>query len=238
MMRRFGRREHQEEPIELVSHSSPKLSTAPQSTTPANSTTEPPKPPSLTPSNPVSHLLRLPLELRISILRFLIPKPERASFNIYPSRDVPPSSQSNRHYIRRCSLCDHAQSLQLYWNHSHPCSLYEYRIDPSQNNPKVPHSLAILRTSHQLHEEALSILYGENKFIFSSMSPNYLPVLDWVRKLSPAAKRQMRQIRVNLMPSVKEEQVRAFEALMLEWLPGLIVLDSIGGRLREASSES
>lgn len=235
-MRRFGRREHKDDPIELVSRTSTRLSTAPPPTTPANTTTESPKPSSLTPSNPVPNLLRLPLELRISIFRFLIPKPERSSFNIYPSRDDPPSSQSNRHYIRRCSLCDHAQSLQRYWNHSHPCPFYDCRVDQSQNTPKVPNSLAILRTSHQLHEEALSILYGENKFVFLSMSPNYLPVLDWVRKLSPAAKGQMRQIRVSLLPCVKEEQVRAFETLMLEWLPGLVVLDSIGGNSREATT--
>lgn len=234
MMRRFGRREYKEESIELVSRPSTNLSTAPQSTTPAITTTTTESP---TPSNFVSPLLLLPLELRISIFRFLIPKPERSSFNIYPSRDVPPSSQMNRYYIRRCSLCDHAQSLQRYWNHAHPCPLYECRSDPLQNTPKVPNSLAILRTSHQFHEEALSILYGENKFVFLSMSPNYLPVLDWVRKLSPAAKRQMRQIRVSLMPSVREEQVRAFEALMLEWLPGLVVLDSIGGRLRQATGK-
>jgi hypothetical protein len=234
MKRRFGRREHKEEPIELLQHISSRsyptnnLSTAPQSST------QLPKPSSLSPSNPVSHLLRLPLELRISIFRYLIPKPNRSSFNIYPSRDVSSSCQLyTRYYVRQCSLCDHAQSLQRYWNHPHPCPLYECRRHPSQGTTNVPNSLAILRTSHQLHEEALSILYGENKFNFLTLSPNFLPVLDWVRKLSPVAKRQMRQIRVSLLPYVKEEHVGAFEALMLEWLPGLVVLDSIGGRVRE-----
>jgi hypothetical protein len=260
-MRRFGRREHKEEPIELLPHisssspfSSPSpspspsrshptnnLSAAPQSSTPTNTTTKLSKPPSLSPSNPVSHLLRLPLELRISIFRYLIPKPNRSSFNIYPSRDVSSSCQLyTRYYIRQCSLCDHAQSLQRYWNHPHPhpCPLYECQRHPSQGTNNVPNSLAILRTSHQLHEEALSILYGENKFNFLSLSPNFLPVLDWVRKLSPVAKRQMRQIRVSLMPSVREEQIGAFEELMLEWLPGLVVLDSIGGRVREEPRNS
>jgi hypothetical protein len=233
-MRRFGRKEPKEEHIELLepfsSYSNTNLSTV----TPSSpSCIEPPKSPSLSPSNPVSHLLRLPLELRISIIRYLVPTPDSSSFNIYPSRDVSSTCQTYRYYSRQCALCDHAQSLQRYWNHPHPCVLYQCRRHSSQGRISVPNSLAILRTSHQLHEEALSILYGENKFNFLSLSPNFLPVLDWVRKLSPAAKRQMRQIRVSLMPSVREEQVRAFEALMLEWLPGLVVLDSIGGRVRE-----
>jgi hypothetical protein len=231
-MRRFGRREHKEDHIELLS-SRPYPSTIPQTSTPPSITTELSKPSSPTPSNPVSHLLRLPLELRIAIFRYLIPKPNSSSFNIYPSRDAPSSCQLYRYDGGHCSLCDHAHSLQRYWNHPHPCPLYECRRHQSQGITKVLNALAILRTSHQLHEEALSILYGENKFNFLSLSPNFLPVLDWVRKLSPAAKRQMRQIRVSLMPSVREEQVRAFEALMLEWLPGLVVLDSIGGRVRE-----
>ncbi|QDS71356.1 hypothetical protein FKW77_002436 [Venturia effusa] len=239
MASHFGRRGYKEESIEMVSRPSTKLYTTPRSTTPPpppatpTPTTGHPKPPSVTASNHVSHLLRLPLELRISIFRYLIPRPERASFSIYPSRNVSPSAQLNIYYTR-CSLCDHAQSpgLQRY---GYRCPDHKCQSDPLHNTPKVPNSLAILRTSHQLHEEALSILYGENKFVFLSMSPNYLPVLDWVRKLSPAAKRQMRQIRVSLVPSVREEQVRAFEALMLEWLPGLVVLDSIGGMSREAS---
>jgi hypothetical protein len=61
--------------------------------------------------------------------------------------------------------------------------------------------LAILRANKQLYSEALSVLYSENLFHFIGF--NYLPVLEFIRRLSPDARDLVRQVRLTLLTDPK-----------------------------------
>lgn len=55
-------------------------------------------------------------------------------------------------------------------------------------------TLDILRTSRLIYHECLSVMYSENLFHFHAFS--YLPVLDFIRHLSPEAKNLVRKVRL------------------------------------------
>lgn len=89
------------------------------------------------------------------------------------------------------------------------------------------HSLAILRASKGIYYEALSVLYSENTFHF--VGTNFLPVIDFIRRLSPDAKELVRQLKITMVPEARQlraDQLELFCRVVHEFLPGLNVLDS------------
>jgi hypothetical protein len=145
----------------------------------------PPYPPGTLPP-----LLRVPVEIRREILRYLLPGPKK-QFQFYAE-------------------CESA-IVGSKWN----------RNPASREN----HALAILRTNHQLYYEGLSLLYSENLFHFISL--NYLPVLDFIRQLSPAAKSHVRRVRITLLPDCQERLTHNHDRLcsvLHDVLPGLTTL--------------
>jgi hypothetical protein len=92
-----------------------------------------------------------------------------------------------------------------------------------------PHALALLRTNKLIYFEALSVLYSEN--IFHFIGCNFLPVIDFIRKLSPDAKMLVRQLKITMLPEARHlraDQLELFCRVVHEWLPGLNVLASDG----------
>ncbi|KAF2429488.1 hypothetical protein EJ08DRAFT_635180 [Tothia fuscella] len=88
-------------------------------------------------------------------------------------------------------------------------------------------ALAILRTNRQVYYEGLSVLYSENAFHF--VGSNFLPVLDFMRRLSGEARGCVKTVRVTMLPegqSVRGDQLELFCRVVHDWLPGLNVLDS------------
>jgi len=145
--------------------------------------------------------LRLPSEIRITIYRYVLP-PQDASrkFNVYTDCD---STYTDRKW-----------------------SVQRLSPDPLASAAKA-NTLAILRTNRLIYYEALSVLYSENAFHF--VGSNFLPILDFIRRLSPEAKGLVRQLKVTMLPEnphVKSDQVELFCRVVHDWLPGLNVLDS------------
>jgi len=88
-------------------------------------------------------------------------------------------------------------------------------------------SLAILRTNRVLYHEALAVLYSTKTFHF--IGSNYLPILDFFRRLSPDAKALVRRIRITWLEqdrSPRDAQFNLFCMAILDFLPGLISFDS------------
>ena len=140
------------------------------------------------PSDPP--LLRLPSEVRICILRYLIPTVDR--------------------------------DLIFYTD----CELYDAKCRRRKGHDNQ-HPLAILRTNQLIYHEAISILYSENAFHF--IGSNYLPILDFVRRLGPDAKSLVRKIRVTWLTGERgprDSQFDLFCMAILDSLPGLITFDS------------
>jgi hypothetical protein len=84
-----------------------------------------------------------------------------------------------------------------------------------------------LRINRLIYFEALSVLYSENTFHF--IGCNFLPVIDFIRKLSPDAKGLVRQMRITMLPEARQlrtDQLEFFCRVVHEWLPGLNVLAS------------
>lgn len=87
--------------------------------------------------------------------------------------------------------------------------------------------LAILRTNRLIYYEALSVLYSENLFHFIGF--NYLPVLDFIRRLSPDAKNLVRKVRLTLLTDQQGLQPANhdnFCAVIHDFLPGLTTLQA------------
>ncbi|KIW02778.1 uncharacterized protein PV09_05840 [Verruconis gallopava] len=94
----------------------------------------------------------------------------------------------------------------------------------SDNNPD---SLALLRINKLIYYEALSVLYSENTFHF--IGCNFLPIIDFIRKLSPDAKALVRQLKITMLPEARHltgSQLELFCRVVHEWLPGLNALAS------------
>ncbi|KAF2278387.1 uncharacterized protein EI97DRAFT_492864 [Westerdykella ornata] len=91
-------------------------------------------------------------------------------------------------------------------------------------HPDKP-TLDVLRTNRLIYHECLSIMYSENLFHFYGF--NYLPVLDFIRRLSPEAKSLVRNVRLTLLTDQHDDQPTnhdAFCTVVHEFLPGLITL--------------
>ncbi|KAF2459418.1 hypothetical protein BDY21DRAFT_281933, partial [Lineolata rhizophorae] len=106
------------------------------------------------------------------------------------------------------------------------CGFKWARPNSSKREPREPCSLAILRTNHMIYYEALAMLYSENKFHFITV--NYLPVLDFVRRLSPEARDLMRQVRLTLSAIPEQEIIQrrpsthdTFCTVLYDYLTGL-----------------
>lgn len=92
---------------------------------------------------------------------------------------------------------------------------------------KDPFSLSILRTNRIIYHEALAVLYSTKTFHF--IGSNYLPILDFFRRLSPDAKALVRKIRITWLEqdrSPRDTQFNLFCVAILDFLPGLISFDS------------
>jgi hypothetical protein len=110
-----------------------------------------------------SPLLRLPVEIRLVIFRYLLPAESR-KFKVYTDCD---SSYTDR----------------------------KWSVQRTDKRPTVDSfTLAILRTNRLIYYEALSILYSENAFHF--IGSNFLPILDFIRRLSPDSKGLVRQLKI------------------------------------------
>jgi hypothetical protein len=93
--------------------------------------------------------------------------------------------------------------------------------------PTHSQSLALLRTSRLIYHEALAVLYSENTFHF--IGCNFLPVIDFIRRLSADAKGLVRQLKITMLPEARHmraDQLELFCRVVHEWLPGLNVLAS------------
>lgn len=88
-------------------------------------------------------------------------------------------------------------------------------------------SLAVLRTNRIIYHEALAVLYSTKTFHF--IGSNYLPILDFFRRLSSDAKALVRKIRITWLEqdrSPRDVQFNLFCMAILDFLPGLISFDS------------
>ncbi|KAJ4348274.1 uncharacterized protein N0V89_009646 [Didymosphaeria variabile] len=104
-------------------------------------------------------------------------------------------------------------------------------ISKKWNRKCRPHpdklTLDILRTTRLIYHECLSILYSENLFHFYAF--NYLPVLDFIRHLSPEAKSLVRKVRLTPLTENGEEETvnhNAFCTVVHDSLPGLSELQA------------
>jgi hypothetical protein len=92
-----------------------------------------------------------------------------------------------------------------------------------------PSSLAILRTNRRIYHEAIAVLYSEHLFHFIGF--NYLPVLDFIRRLSPEAREMIRKVRLTLLTDPRQqsagdqpENYELFCKVVHDFLPGLNTL--------------
>lgn len=102
-------------------------------------------------------------------------------------------------------------------------------INKKWNRQCRPHpdklTLDILRTNRLIYHECLSIMYSENLFHFYGF--NYLPVLDFIRHLSPEAKSMVRKIRLTLLTDQHDDEPPnhdVFCTVVHDFLPGLTTL--------------
>ncbi|KAF2399948.1 hypothetical protein EJ06DRAFT_477844 [Trichodelitschia bisporula] len=143
-----------------------------------------------------SRLLKLPAELRIIILRYLLPSATR-QFKVYTDYDL------------------------IYTDKKWSCH------SKHRHHERISPSLSILRTNRLIYYEALSILYGENAFHF--IGSNFLPILDFIRRLSPEAQSLVRRIKITMLPDGRNPragQLEEFCRIVHYILPGLNKFDS------------
>ncbi|EON65233.1 hypothetical protein W97_04470 [Coniosporium apollinis CBS 100218] len=154
-------------------------------------------------------LLRLPPELRQQIFRYLLPGPQE-TFRFY--LDSGSSSISPKCHLHHLS------------RHSPQCS--DRTTPPYLHLPRRPaRTLSVLRLNKQIYGEALAVLYSENLFHFVGF--NYLPVLDFVRHLSPEARGAVRKVRLTLLRekgSRRDEKWEILCRVLHGELPGLNTL--------------
>jgi hypothetical protein len=82
--------------------------------------------------------------------------------------------------------------------------------------------LDIFRTSRLMYHECLSVMYSENLFHFYAF--NYLPVLDFIRHLSPEAKSLVRKVRLTPLTDKQNDPPAShdiFCTVIHDSLPGL-----------------
>lgn len=103
-------------------------------------------------------------------------------------------------------------------------------INKKWNKQYPPHpdghlTLDVLRTNRLIYHECIAIMYSENLFHFYGY--NYLPVLDFIRHLSPEAKGMIRKMRLTHLSEHQEDDPPnhdAFCTTMHNLLPGLTAL--------------
>ncbi|KAF2122446.1 hypothetical protein BDV96DRAFT_608505 [Lophiotrema nucula] len=122
------------------------------------------------------------------------------------------------------------------WRHLIPSSTKKFRlysdcdstvVKKKWNRQCKPHpdkavTLDILRTNRLIYHECLALLYSENLFHFYAF--NYLPVLDFIRHLSPEAKGLVRNVRLTPLtdhPDEPPSNHEAFCTVVHDSLPGL-----------------
>lgn len=119
---------------------------------------------------------------------------------------------SNRRFLLYAD-CD-STVISKKWNR-------KYRPHPDKLR------LDILRTNRLIYHECLSILYSENLFHFHAF--NYLPVLDFIRHLSPEAKSLVRKVRLTPLTDNQDEEPanhNVFCTVVHDNLPGLSELQA------------
>ncbi|KAF1843695.1 uncharacterized protein K460DRAFT_316325 [Cucurbitaria berberidis CBS 394.84] len=87
--------------------------------------------------------------------------------------------------------------------------------------------LDILRTNRLIYHECLSVMYSENLFHFYAF--NYLPVLDFIRHLSPEAKNLVRKVRLTPLTDDQSDPPAShdvFCTVIHDSLPGLSELQA------------
>jgi hypothetical protein len=151
-----------------------------------------------------------------------IPETITALDNYPPLLRIPPEI---RREILRYVLPSSTKRFRLYTD----CDTTA--INKKWNNQYRPHpdkiTLDILRTNRLIYHECLSIMYSENLFHFYGF--NYLPVLDFIRHLSPEAKSLVRKVRLTLLTDQHDEQPAnhdVFCTVVHDFLPGLTTLQA------------
>jgi len=88
-------------------------------------------------------------------------------------------------------------------------------------------TLDILRVNRLIYHECLSIIFSENQFHFYAF--NYLPVLDFIRHLSPEAKNLVRKVRFTPLTDKQDDPPAThdrFFTVIHDSLPGLSELQA------------
>jgi hypothetical protein len=88
-------------------------------------------------------------------------------------------------------------------------------------------TLDILRTNRLIYHECLSVMYSDNLFHFYAF--NYLPVLDFIRHLSPEAKSLVRKVRLTPLTDKQNDPPGShdvFCTVIHDSLPGLSELQA------------
>ncbi|CBX98055.1 hypothetical protein IAQ61_010158 [Plenodomus lingam] len=87
--------------------------------------------------------------------------------------------------------------------------------------------LDVLRTNRLIYHECLSVLYSENLFHFHAFG--YLPVLDFIRHLSPEAKDLVRKVRLTPLTDKQDNLSSTHDVFCIvihDSLPGLSELQA------------
>jgi hypothetical protein len=167
-----------------------------------------------------SALLRLPPEIRIAILEYLIPPPPK-TFKIYT--DCNPAMASKRWDRYR----DPRPRKTAKSSFTSKQRQQRYRIPgPPLSSRFTRDSLAILRTTRLIYYESLPMLYSQTTFHF--IGSNFLPILDFFRGLSPIARERVRHIKVTMLADgrdLKRTHLDMFSNVMQELIPSLNFLD-------------
>ncbi|KAL6707390.1 hypothetical protein ACN47E_004169 [Coniothyrium glycines] len=94
-------------------------------------------------------------------------------------------------------------------------------------HPDTDLTLDVLRTNRLIYHESLSVMYSENLFHFHAFS--YLPVLDFIRHLSPEAKNLVRKVRLTPLTDKQDDPPAThdvFCTVIHDSLPGLSELQA------------
>ena len=155
-------------------------------------------------------ILHIPKELRYMIYRYLLPT-DANKFHFYTDCD---SAIVGRGISGSSSSTGAGSGKPAYGR----------RMLLGQTSAQDP--LAIMRVNRQLYWESLSVLYSENLFHFIGFS--YLPVLDFIRRLSPDAREMVRQVRLTLLTDLngkkRHESYDLFCKVIHDYLPFLTTL--------------
>jgi hypothetical protein len=97
----------------------------------------------------------------------------------------------------------------------------------SKPHPDKDLTLDVLITNRLIYHECLAVMYSENLFHFYAF--NYLPVLDFIRHLSPEARNLMRKIRFTPLTDKQDFPPAShdrFCTVIHDSIPGLIELQA------------